>query len=90
MLGDSEARESFRAMNVMMGVKNDYDLKAHEDVAPLPDAGKGVAFYWAPKVRLGGLVQFTRFGLSVYRCLAAGIRQMTTVCERCSEAAYPT
>ena len=29
-------------------------------------------------------------GLSVYRCLAAGIRQRTTACERCSEAAYPT
>ena len=27
----------------------------------------------------------TRIGLSVYRCLAAGIRQRTTVCERCSE-----
>jgi len=34
---------------------------------------------------------FHRFiGLSVYRCLAAGIRQRTTACERCSEAAYPT
>ena len=31
-----------------------------------------------------------RFGLSGYRCLAAGIRQRTTACERCSEAAYPT
>ena len=30
------------------------------------------------------------FGGSVYRCLAAGIRQRTTACERCSEAAYPT
>ena len=32
----------------------------------------------------------TTIGLSVYRCLAAGIRQRTTACERCSEATYPT
>ena len=32
----------------------------------------------------------TGFGLSVYRCLAAGIRQRTTACERCSKAAHPT
>ena len=38
-------------MNVLMGIQNDYDLKAHEDVAPLPDTGAGVAFYWAPKAQ---------------------------------------
>ena len=33
----------------------------------------------------------TLIGLSVYRCFAAGIRQRTTVCERCSVlTAYPT
>ena len=29
-------------------------------------------------------------GLAVYRCLAAGFRQRTTACGRCSEAASPT
>ena len=35
-------------------------------------------------------ISHEKVGTSVYRCLAAGIRQRTTACERCSEAAYPT
>ena len=35
-------------------------------------------------------VPLPAIGSSVCRCLAAGIRQRTTACERCSKAAHPT
>ena len=41
--------------------------------------------YCAVSFPLGRLaVEKVVIGLSVYRCLAAGIRQRTTACERCS------